>query len=128
MSLGEKLPRHELRRMVSEEALSRIDELENQQTRLKAVNNRQAAAMEAIANAITAYALENEAMRVRLDALERVYWRRVVLAVGRWLKRIADWCADKYWEWTPVSRPDGWVYGPVKGRSGRSNGRHHDRH
>lgn len=87
------LPAHQkVRALALEEALTRVGELEEKNAALRKMSDHQGRAMEALANAITGYALDMAKLRQRLDALERSYWRRLVLWVGVTLKRISAAC------------------------------------
>ena len=94
------LPRHEVRRLVSEEALGRIDQLETKYDVLKAMSNRHASAMEAIANAITSLTASQDRLRQEMFAeLAMLRWlhrpwyhRRVVVPARVWLHTVSVAC------------------------------------
>lgn len=87
------LPAHQkVRALALEEALTRVGELEEKNAALRKMSNRQGDAMEALANAITGYALEMRALQIRIGALERPRWRRLVLWVGLRLKAVSAFC------------------------------------
>ena len=99
----DRVPRHEVRRLVSEEALGRIDELEEKLAVCKGMINRHASAMEALANAITqfstelallqAWRLERDAIRQRLEFEAAQTWGRVARETVRvWLQGVSRAC------------------------------------
>jgi uncharacterized coiled-coil protein SlyX len=71
-----KAERAELRRAVVDEALGRVSELEEKLASHKKIINRQGVAMEALANAITAFS--RDVMALQAEARRPRGWRRVV--------------------------------------------------
>lgn len=103
-----QLPRHEVRRLVSEEALGRIDALEDKAAKLRAVNNLQAQALETAAGAITRYATDLAMIETRMSRLETVIdwhfnhsWRYRFMLRRR---RVAVWFTLK------TEQLDLWLY------------------
>jgi hypothetical protein len=71
-----KAERAELRRAVVDEALGRVSELEEKIAAHKKIINRQGVAMEAMANAITAFS--RDVMALQAEARRPRGWRRLV--------------------------------------------------
>jgi hypothetical protein len=71
-----KAERAELRRAVVDEALGRVSELEEKLASHKKIINRQGVAMEAMANAITAFS--RDVMALQAEARRPRGWRRIV--------------------------------------------------